>query len=193
MFTEIVVKCTKLIGKIILLTLTIFLSFAYGMTLSMKIQHSNFKNLPIREFVFLGVIIIILVFINLKVFGFLKAKTNRMNLTKNDLAKRIRLVADGIPLKLENATIQTTNSGKLLVTGWTKTISFENVTKETILQELDSLKKLYSELTKSFKELNDIVTNNRLSIEYHIAYDDAGKCGIDLCSEINEKLEWYIE
>nr|WP_315177138.1 hypothetical protein [uncultured Flavobacterium sp.] len=114
-------------------------------------------------------------------------------MTRKDIIERIRLVTDGVPLKLDNLTIRTTSSGKLLITGWTNTINFENITKSKILQELDNLKKSYSELAKSFEELNDIVKNNGLTIEYNMAYDDAGKCGIGLCSEIDGKLEWYIE
>ena len=193
MFTEQVIEFTKLIGKIILLSLTCFLSFAYGTALSMKIEHPNFKNLPTSEFVIFGVIIIILIYINLKVFGILKAKKSRIIIKGNDIRDRIRLVADGIPLKLDNLTIQTTNSGKLLVTGWTNTVHFENISRDKILQELENLKKSYSELTKSFKELDDVVKKNRLTIEYHMAYDDTGKSGIGLCSEIDEKLDWYIE
>ena len=116
MFTEQVIEFTKLIGKIILLALTCFLSFAYG-TLSMKIRHPNFKNLPDIEFVIFGVVIIILIYSNLKVFGMLKAKKSQIMIKGNNIRDRIRLVAVGIPLKLDNLTIQTTNSGKLLVNG----------------------------------------------------------------------------
>ena len=109
-----------------------------------------------------------------------------------NIRKRIWLIADGIPLKLDNMTIRTSNSGKLLVTGWTCTINFNKISKENILQELDDLKISFSGLSKSFPELNDIVKGNDLTIEYHIAYDDSGKAGIGLCSEIEGKLNWYI-
>ncbi len=85
-------------------------------------------------------------------------------MTRKDIIERIRLVTDGVPLKLDNLTIRTTSSGKLLITGWTNTINFENITKSKILQELDNLKKSYSELAKSFEELNDIVKNNGLTM-----------------------------
>lgn len=85
-------------------------------------------------------------------------------------------------------TIKMTDSDKLLVTGWTNIIHFENVTKRIIIQELEDLKAAYMQLTKSFNELNTIVKMNNLTIEYHMAYDDAGKVGIGLCSEIEGKL-----
>jgi hypothetical protein len=78
------------------------------------------------------------------------------------------------------------------VTGWTNTINFENISKANLLQELDDLKSSFLNLSKSFKELTDIVMINNLIIEYHMAYDDSGKAGIGLCSEINGKIYWYI-
>lgn len=90
-------------------------------------------------------------------------------------------------------TIRTTNSDKLLVTGWINAINFDNITKEIVSQELADLKTSYKQLTKSFHELKDIVDNNNLTVEYHMAYDDAGKVGIGLCSEIKGKLNWYID
>jgi hypothetical protein len=112
---------------------------------------------------------------------------------EDEIRKRIWLIADGIPFKLGNMTIRTNDSGKLSVTGWTSTIYFTNIIKGNILQELYDLKLSFGELSKSFNELNDIVKNNCLIIEYHMAYDDYGKAGIGLCSEIEGKLNWYID
>jgi hypothetical protein len=109
-----------------------------------------------------------------------------------NIRKRIWLIADGIPLKLDNMTIQANDSGKLLVTGWTNTIYFNNISKENILEELNDLKSSFSGLSKSFVELNDLVKRNGLTIEYHMTYD-TGKAGIGLCSEIEGKLNWYID
>lgn len=110
-----------------------------------------------------------------------------------NIKKGIWLIADGIPLKLDGMSIRINDSGKLLVTGWTNTIHFKNISKETILQELDALKSSFSDLSNSFPELKDIVKGNDLTIEYHIAYDDSGKAGIGLCSEIHGKINWYID
>ena len=110
-----------------------------------------------------------------------------------EVRKRIWLIADGVPLKLGNMTIRATDAGKLLVTGWTNTIHFENISKKKIAQELEELKTSFSELSKSFNELNDIVKLNDLTIEYHMAYDDSGKAGIGLCSEIGGTINWYVE
>lgn len=113
-------------------------------------------------------------------------------MTTDEIRDKIWRIADGLPFKFGNMTIRTTDSGKLLVTGWTDTINFKNISKEKTLQELEELKSSFSDLSKSYNELNDIVKNNNLTIEYHMAYDDAGKVGIGLCSELEGKINWYI-
>lgn len=109
------------------------------------------------------------------------------------IRNRIWLIPNGIPLKLENMTISATGTEKLIVTGWTKTIQYENISKEKIYIELNELKSFFIDLTESFIELKDIIKLNNLTIEYHMAYDDYGKNGIGLCSEINKKINWYFE
>ncbi len=111
---------------------------------------------------------------------------------KDDIRKRIWLIADGVPLKSGNMTIKTTDTDKLLVTGWTNTIHLENISKNKIAQELEDIKTSFSELSKSFNELINLVKLNNLTIEYHMAYDDSGKAGIGLCSEIGGIINWYI-
>lgn len=114
-------------------------------------------------------------------------------MNNEEIRQRIWRIADGVPLKLGKVTIRTTDTGKLLVTKWIDTLYFENISKQDILNELNELKALFAGLSGSFNELNNIVDNNDLIIEYHVAYDDAGKAGIGLCSEIEGKLNWYIE
>ena len=114
-------------------------------------------------------------------------------MTKQDIRQRIWLLTDGIPLKLDSMTIQIVDSDKLLVTGWTNTIHFENISRENLLLELEGLKASYAELTKSFVELTDTVRNNSLKIEFHMAFDDSGKSGIGLCNEIEGAINWHIE
>ena len=111
----------------------------------------------------------------------------------NKIREQIWRIANGIPFRMNNMTIRTTDSGKLLVTGWTETMNFKNISKEQILQELEELKSSFANLSKSFNDLNDIVKRNHLTIEFHMAYDDAGKASIGLCSELEGKVNWYID
>jgi len=62
----------KSIGKWIFLLFTIFLVFLYIPLLIDKIQRPTFKNLPMNQYVIIGIIISIMIFLNLKWFGILK-------------------------------------------------------------------------------------------------------------------------
>lgn len=112
---------------------------------------------------------------------------------KEELKERIWKIADGVPLKLGRMTIETSKTDKILVTGWTDTIHFENISKDFVIGELRDLKDSFIELIDTYNELKSIVKTHKLTIEYHMSYDDAGKAGIGLCSEIDGIINWYIE
>lgn len=72
-----ILNTIKFIGKSILVLLTGVLIFAYSIALIEKIQRPTFKNLPTNEFIIIGIILLILIFINLKwVFGIFKTNPN---------------------------------------------------------------------------------------------------------------------
>jgi NAD-dependent SIR2 family protein deacetylase len=110
----------------------------------------------------------------------------------NQLQERIWRIADGVPLKMGNMTIQTSKSDKLLVTGWTNTVHFENINKSSVLKELEELKLSFTNLTQNYDDLNTIIDMNHLTVEFHMTFDDSGKVGIGLCSELKGELNWYL-
>jgi protein-S-isoprenylcysteine O-methyltransferase Ste14 len=72
-----ILNTIKFIGKSILVLLTCLLIFAYSIALIEKIQRPTFKNLPTNEFIIIGIILLILIFINLKwVFRIFKNNPN---------------------------------------------------------------------------------------------------------------------
>ena len=72
-----IMNTLKFIGKTILILLTGVLIYAYSIALIEKIQRPTFKNLPTNEFIIIGIILVILIFVNLKwVFGIFKTKPN---------------------------------------------------------------------------------------------------------------------
>lgn len=110
----------------------------------------------------------------------------------SQLKERIWKIADGIPLRLDNCTIRINDNGSLLVTGWTDTIYFENITKDKVIQELNDLKDNFKKFSDAFPDLTKIINSNNLNIEFHMQFDDNGKAGVGLCSEIGGQLNWYI-
>ena len=71
-----ILNTTKSIGKWIFLLFTIFLVYLYIPALIDKIQRPNFKNLPMYQYIIIGIILMIMIFINLKWFRILKFKSN---------------------------------------------------------------------------------------------------------------------
>lgn len=70
-----ILNSIKFIGKSILIILTGILIFAYSIALIEKINRPTFKNLSTDEFVIIGIILLILIYINLKwVFGIFNRK-----------------------------------------------------------------------------------------------------------------------
>lgn len=56
----------KLIGKIIFLAFTIYLTIPYFIALKIKFEEPHFKNLNTKEFILFGIILTIFFFINYK-------------------------------------------------------------------------------------------------------------------------------
>ncbi len=61
-------RALKQIAKILFLIFTIYLIIPYTLALQMKIEEPNMKNLDTKGFVFLGVILIVFIIINVKMF-----------------------------------------------------------------------------------------------------------------------------
>jgi hypothetical protein len=47
-------------------------------------------------------------------------------------------------------------------------------------------------LNDAYEDLKLIIKANDMVVEYHMQFNDSGKAGIGLCSEINGKLNWYL-
>ena len=58
----------KLIGKIIFLCLTIYLLIPFLICINAKIERPNFKNLSNLELSFFGVVLLLMIAINFKLF-----------------------------------------------------------------------------------------------------------------------------
>ena len=68
----------KLLGKSFFVILTGVFVFVYSIALIEKIMRSDFKNLPMSKFIIIGIILLILIFFNLKwIFGVFNHKNTK--------------------------------------------------------------------------------------------------------------------
>ncbi len=113
-------------------------------------------------------------------------------MTDDDVFKMLRnvkqLLQDNHDLKVGDLTLSLKENKKLIVTGWSNFIHFENLTKKQSLIELHQIKNLFGQMLNSSKDFAEFSENK--TIKYVLNYDDAGKCGIEVCSEENGEISW---
>ncbi len=102
-----------------------------------------------------------------------------------------QLLQENQSLKVGDLTLNFKDNRELTVIGWTNFIHFENLTKRQSLIELNEIKDLFRLMLNSSKDLADFVEHK--SIKYFLNYDDAGKCGIGICSEDNGQILWQAQ
>lgn len=102
-----------------------------------------------------------------------------------------QLLQDNSSLKVGDLTFSLAQNKELIVIGWTNFIHFENLTKRQSLIELNEIKESFKLMLHSSKELAEFAKNKK--INYLLNYDDAGKCGIEICSEKNGEIFWLAQ
>ena len=99
-----------------------------------------------------------------------------------------QLLQDNQSLKVGDLILSLNENKELTVIGSTNFIHFENLTKRQSLIELNEIKNLFRLILNSSKELAEFAETK--TIKYFLNYDDAGKCGIEICSEKNGQIFW---
>jgi hypothetical protein len=102
-----------------------------------------------------------------------------------------QLLQDNQSLKVGDLTFSLADNKELSVIGWTNFIHLENLTKRQSLIELNEIKDLFRLMLNSSKELADFAKNK--TINFFFNYDDAGKCGIGICSEKKGEIFWQAQ
>ena len=102
-----------------------------------------------------------------------------------------QLLQDNQSLRVGDLTLNSKNNSELIIVGYTNFIHFENLTKRQSLIELNEIKNLFRVMLNSSNDLADFAENK--TIKYFLHYDDAGKCGIGICSEENGQIFWQVQ
>ena len=102
-----------------------------------------------------------------------------------------RLLQNNRSLKVGELTLSSNDNTELNVIGWTNFIHFENLTKRQSSIELNEIKDMFRLMLNSSRELADFTENK--AITYFLNFNDAGKCGIEICSEVNGQIFWHAQ
>jgi len=116
-------------------------------------------------------------------------------MTDNEILTRLKNVKQLLQynqsLKVGGLTLSFKDNRELTVIGWTNFIHLENLTERQSIIELNEIKDLFRLMLNSSKGLADFAENK--TIKYYLNYDDAGKCGIGICSEENGQIFWQAQ
>ena len=100
------------------------------------------------------------------------------------------LLTEGNSFKVGDLTFGCKNKKIFSVTGWATTNNLETLTKHKALTELNEIKFLFARMVNASLELSEFIKDKQ--IDYYLGYDDNGKCGIGICSEIDRQINWEI-
>jgi hypothetical protein len=111
-----------------------------------------------------------------------------------DLQNRIKnaliIVAENNPYKVGDLVFSSKNEMHFNISGSTIKNSIENLNHETAIKELEEIKVLFLKMVNLSSDLQSFIKNKK--IEYSLIYD-YGMGSLDVCSEIDGKLEWHME
>ncbi len=108
----------------------------------------------------------------------------------NRIKTALNFLRDGQSYSVRGLMLSIDSNNCLVVRGWSQYLNFTNLTKKNSLLQLQEIKSLFSELLDSSIELNKFA--EKRCIEYILSFDDGGKASIDICTEKNGILKWYL-
>lgn len=102
----------------------------------------------------------------------------------------IILLEEGHPYKVGELILHCQNSNQISITGWSQKTNIKYLTIENAQNELKEIKEVFTRMSLDSVQLFDFLKGREL--EYYLCFDDYGKAGIEICSEINGITEWKI-
>ena len=94
------------------------------------------------------------------------------------------------PFKIGDLRIGLKEDKTLYVTGWTRSSSIENMTKNRAIGELEEIKQIFEKMIASSDRLHRLVQES--GVEFNLAFD-YGMGAIGICTERKNTIEWLIE
>jgi hypothetical protein len=102
----------------------------------------------------------------------------------------IEFLKDGLPFKVGELYFGIDDSNYLNITGASKFIHLQNITKRTALRELNEIKSLFEEMVLSSVDLKDFIRDKQLKFNLDFDY---GMGDIRICTEKSGILKWEAE
>ena len=115
-----------------------------------------------------------------------------MNINPQRIKVAASLVKDGKAISIDNLLLSEDKDdpNMLVVTGWTKAISIERITKKSSLAELNQIKQYYKEMLAVCPDLLEI--SGKKQIKFILGFD-YGMGAILICSETKGNIFWHLD
>ena len=111
---------------------------------------------------------------------------------ESELHTRIKsalaFLQDGGSFSVGDLRLIAVDAKTICVSGWSRWLNYENITKDVALEELYDIKVTFGKMLLISHELSDFARDK--TINYELSYSDSGKCSIGICSEIDGVLSW---
>jgi hypothetical protein len=115
-------------------------------------------------------------------------------MNEEELIHRIKnaiiLLKEGHPLNVGELTFGSKDNNHFSISGWSIKNNLEDITRDSVLKELNEIKELFSKMVRVSTELSDFIKGKQ--IEYYLGYD-YGMGSIGICKEINGQIKWEID
>lgn len=111
-----------------------------------------------------------------------------MEEVSNRIKSGIEFLKAGLPFKVGDLYWGIDKDSYFNVTGVSKYIHFENITKGIALAELSDIKSVFFRMVDTSTELNQFIKDRK--IKFNLDYD-YGMGDIRICSEIDGVVNWH--
>lgn len=113
-----------------------------------------------------------------------------MSSTKNRISEAVAVLEEGGTMKIGDVRLGVFGDNELTVTGWTRYLSLENLTRAKALSELSEIKAIFAEMLDASTELRAF--SKKKEVGYYLG-QEYGQGAVGICNEISGRLTWEIE
>lgn len=102
----------------------------------------------------------------------------------------IKFLKEGKSFCVRDLRLSINGTHNIYVTGWSRYLNLENLTKYRALKELEEIKNVFNQMLNASENLRNFICDKE--IKYSLGFN-YGMGGIGICSERNGVIKWETE
>jgi hypothetical protein len=100
----------------------------------------------------------------------------------------VEFLKDNKSFLIEDIRLSLDDNGRINITSWSHYSDLKNITQSSSINEIEELKEKYYQMVEDSAELREFEQGKRL--KFTLCYYDVGKSSIDICSDVDNQLQW---